>query len=307
MVVKDAPSSSRAVHFRFRRSASLTTNEDADAPSTSGQREQPMAKSFTYGSYIPVPEGQKLISPDDSLLALLQLSDHSPSGTSPKLIKLIVDALERNVERNDLQERMTSSTVGSQHMLPTGKLTVFHGIRPPPISLQAYLERLAKYTKCSPVCFVISLYYMDQLAQRDPGMLPAPMNIHRLLLAGILVAAKLMDDHYFNNAFYGRVGGVSIQEVNRLEIELLKLLDFRIWVPWEDIRAVLKRLVGGKLVIGQGEGDRSSFGLKRRSVSGNSTEKRSQRRSSMDSSVAAPSTSVSVSAYDAADDDDDDY
>lgn len=55
--------------------------------------------------------------------------------------------------------------VGSQHMLPTGRLTVFHGLRPPPIGLQAYLERVAKYTKCSPVCFIMALTYMDTLAQ----------------------------------------------------------------------------------------------------------------------------------------------
>lgn len=36
-------------------------------------------------------------------------------------------------------------------------------------------------------------------------MLPTPLNVHRLLLSGVLVAAKLTDDHYYNNAFYGRV------------------------------------------------------------------------------------------------------
>lgn len=47
------------------------------------------------------------------------------------------------------------------------------------------------------------------------------------------------------------------------------------------------------------QGDRSSCGHKRRSQSGASSERRSSaRRSSMDSSVVA-STSVSVSAYDA--------
>ena len=52
------------------------------------------------------------------LCGLQQLSD-SPhaGGTSPKLIKLIVDALERNVERNDMQERMTSSTVSGSPVL----------------------------------------------------------------------------------------------------------------------------------------------------------------------------------------------
>ncbi|KAK6919396.1 Cyclin PHO80-like [Dillenia turbinata] len=34
-------------------------------------------------------------------------------------------------------------------------------------------------------------------------------------------------EHY-NNAFYARVGGISNAELNRLELELLYLLDFRV-------------------------------------------------------------------------------
>lgn len=50
-----------------------------------------------------------------------------------------------------------------------------------------------------------------------------------------------------------QVGGVTVQEVNRLELELLKLLEYRLWVPWEDMRPVLKSLLQAKLVLGQGE------------------------------------------------------
>ena len=38
---------------------------------------------------------------------------------------------------------------------------MFHGKRVPPISLPAYLERIAKYTKVSPACFVVAVIYMD--------------------------------------------------------------------------------------------------------------------------------------------------
>lgn len=41
--------------------------------------------------------------------------------------------------------------------------------------------------------------------QRDPDYLPVPVNVHRLLLTGIMLAAKLTDDHYYNNAYYARV------------------------------------------------------------------------------------------------------
>ncbi|GLC46058.1 hypothetical protein PLESTM_001820500 [Pleodorina starrii] len=314
----------KEVHFSlFQRSASgpcrgspAVTDTENDEPGTSGQFVASTgAKSFTYGTRVRRASGAVDNSGEaEEFFALLQVADGT--GTSPRLMKLIAAALESNVEKNELQERLTSSTVGSQHMMPTGKLTVFHGLRPPPIGLPAYVERVAKYTKCSPVCFIMSLVYMDLLGQRDPDMLPTPLNVHRLLLSGVMLAAKLTDDHYFNNAFYGRVGGVSAQEINRLELEMLRLLDYRLHVPWEEVRAMLKQLVAGSLVIGQGEAwSSSSLRRKRRSVSGHShsSEKRSSaRRSSMDSSVGAASASASAtpsvtqSVYHDDDDDDDD-
>jgi Cyclin len=46
----------------------------------------------------------------------------------------------------------------------------------------------------------------DLLLQGDEGLRPGPLNVHRLLLTGVLLAAKLMDDHYYNNAYYAKVG-----------------------------------------------------------------------------------------------------
>ena len=46
--------------------------------------------------------------------------------------------------------------------------------------------------------------------QVDSAMLPTPLNVHRLLITGILLAAKLMDDNYFNNAYYAKVSAQCI-------------------------------------------------------------------------------------------------
>lgn len=39
----------------------------------------------------------------------------------------------------------------------------------------------------------------------EPALVPGPLNVHRMLTVGILLAAKLMDDRYFNNAYYAKV------------------------------------------------------------------------------------------------------
>eukprot|EP00456_Euglypha_rotunda_P020378 TRINITY_DN17835_c0_g1_i24.p1 TRINITY_DN17835_c0_g1~~TRINITY_DN17835_c0_g1_i24.p1 ORF type:complete len:216 (-),score=34.41 TRINITY_DN17835_c0_g1_i24:12-659(-) len=45
-----------------------------------------------------------------------------------------------------------------------------------------------------------------------------------------MLAAKFFDDHYYNNAFYAKVGGVICEEMNSLEVEFLFMLNFHLFV-----------------------------------------------------------------------------
>jgi hypothetical protein len=44
------------------------------------------------------------------------------------------------------------------------------------------------------------------------------LNVHRVIITSLMVAAKFFDDFYFNNAFYARVGGISVLEVFKVYI-----------------------------------------------------------------------------------------
>lgn len=118
----------------------------------------------------------------------------------------------------------------------------FQGRRAPSITIYAYLHRFAKYAKCSPVCFVMAQTYLERLSQLDVALVPGPLNVHRLLTVGIMLAAKLMDDRYFNNAYYAKIGGVTLEELNKLELRMMALLDYRLRVNEADISVALRRL-----------------------------------------------------------------
>ena len=45
------------------------------------------------------------------------------------------------------------------------RATLFHGQRPPPIGVSAYLKRISKYAKCSPACFAMAYLYLERAAQ----------------------------------------------------------------------------------------------------------------------------------------------
>lgn len=56
------------------------------------------------------------------------------------------------------------------------------------------------------------------------------LSVHRLLITSIMLAAKFIDDAFYNNAYYAKVGGVTTAELNRLEMKFLFGLDFRLHV-----------------------------------------------------------------------------
>jgi hypothetical protein len=92
--------------------------------------------------------------------------------------------------------------------LPQKGVSKFHALRPPAISIRDYLHRVLKYAACSGECFVLALVYIDRLIQSNPTFVVNSLNIHRLLITSVMLAAKFFDDQYFNNAYYAKVGGV---------------------------------------------------------------------------------------------------
>lgn len=119
----------------------------------------------------------------------------------------------------------------------------FEAFRAPGISIRDYLMRIHKYASCSPECFVLALVYIDRL-QRMQGFVLTHLNVHRVVITSVVLAAKFFDDHYFNNAYYAKVGGVLCKEMNELEIEYLLLINFSLHVGTDTYARFYNELVG---------------------------------------------------------------
>lgn len=162
-----------------------------------------------------------------------QLEPSLAEASTPRVLTILSSVLEKLVARNDqlrdcLSQQLDELSLSSALL---GKsFNAFYGVRAPNISIPKYLERLYKYTDCSPSCFVVGYVYIDRLVHRHPDSLVISLNVHRLLVTSVMVASKMLDDEHYNNAFFARVGGVSNAELNRLELELLSLLDFGVAV-----------------------------------------------------------------------------
>lgn len=98
------------------------------------------------------------------------------------MITFLSSLLQRVAESNDLNPRFHS------------KISAFHGLTRPTISIQTYLERIFKYANCSPSCYVVAYVYLDRFTQQQPALSVNSFNVHRLLITSVMLAAKFMDD-----------------------------------------------------------------------------------------------------------------
>ena len=78
--------------------------------------------------------------------------------------------------------------------------------------------------------------------QSHPDLAVTSLTIHRLIITAVMLAAKLMDDKYYNNAFYAKIGGITTSELNLMELEMLRMLDFRTFVSHRQLKELLGRL-----------------------------------------------------------------
>jgi len=110
-----------------------------------------------------------------------------------------------------------------QHSAITRK---FYSKQPPPISLEDYLMRIHKFCPMSTAVYLATSFYIHRLAVDQRAIPVTRRNSHRLLLAGLRVAMKALEDLSYPHSRFAKVGGVSGSELARLEISFCFLTNF---------------------------------------------------------------------------------
>ena len=118
----------------------------------------------------------------------------------------------------------------------------FYSKRPPPISTEEYLLRMHKYCPMSTAVYLATSLYITRMAVAERVIPVTPRNVHRLLLAGLRVAMKALEDLSWPHARFSKVGGVSEIELGRLEIAFCFLMSFELRVDAEMLQAEVDML-----------------------------------------------------------------
>ncbi|KAL6007825.1 Cyclin-U2-1 [Asimina triloba] len=154
-------------------------------------------------------------------------SSQPDESTTPLVVSVLASLLERTMARN---ERIISKCNWVSASPKFSRTRVFDCYQTPDMTIQSFLERISHYTRAAAPVFVVAYVYIDRLCQLHPDFRILPRNVHRLLITTTMVASKFVEDMNYRNSYFAKVGGLSTAEMNRLEVDFLFLMGFKLHV-----------------------------------------------------------------------------
>lgn len=118
--------------------------------------------------------------------------------------------------------------INHDHTNPEASL-LYEGKRIPKINPNDYLDRLITYTKPEKSTLVLTVVYLDKYCNAQKISITY-RNFHRLILTALTLALKFCEDLIFNNLFYGKIGGVTTAQLNSMEMDFLKTMNWELYV-----------------------------------------------------------------------------
>jgi len=108
-------------------------------------------------------------------------------------------------------------------------------------SIHDFLVRLTKYGMCSPQVMVVMKIFADRFVAKK-GCPFTSRSAARIVLGAFVIAAKLRDDCYYTNDYYGTIGGLPAFRVNEIERAMLEGLDWELAISPEEFEATDREL-----------------------------------------------------------------
>ena len=148
-------------------------------------------------------------------------------------ITYILTEIIKDNENNQIKLSKNSSTTGLPDQSSTAeKSDKFKGKKTPSISIENFIKRIIKYTSLENSTLILSLIYLDRYCEIANVKLTKD-NTHRLIMMSIITALKFNEDDLYANAFYAKVGGITTEEFNHLELLFATGIQYSLFVKQE--------------------------------------------------------------------------
>ncbi|KAJ3014405.1 hypothetical protein HKX48_005183 [Thoreauomyces humboldtii] len=172
---------------------------------------------YSSSGSAPPPPASAVASPVSPPPPQKQLVPHLFQECETSVIsQLVTEMISRLIAHND-RIPLTSATI-----------TRFHSRAPPGIKLDDYLRRIVKFASVEPSVILLLLVYVDRICELHPTFTISSLTVHRFIIAAVTSGSKALSDIYCTNTYYARVGGISLQELNLMEIEFCKMIGWRL-------------------------------------------------------------------------------
>ena len=154
-------------------------------------------------------------------------SDTIEDNNIYKLANSINLVLTELIEINKKKNNFNSNDIFDSKLIPN-------------ISILDYINRIIDYSKIEENTLIAGLIYIDKIAK---VIKITNFNIHKILFSCILIAIKYFEDEIYSNNYFAQIGGINIEELLKLELNISTLLDFQFFISektFEQFKAALE-------------------------------------------------------------------
>jgi hypothetical protein len=178
---------------------------------------------------VSAPVGKKILPDEDDYLPFPLMDTHNELEHSIKEVEgrgNIVDEIIKLID----------SMIAPRHERTTQMSQYFAGRRSSDVSIRDFVNHICNVETISDSCLVLAVIYLDMFCTPSLNTSGARnqitiFNSHRLIAVSVFVAVKFLEDRVFEASIYAGVFGLSLEELNSMEVAFLTEIKFSLFVP----------------------------------------------------------------------------
>lgn len=120
---------------------------------------------------------------------------------------------------------------------------VFNSKSRPDITIDSYLKRIKHHFELCDNALIAMMIYITKLSLK---VTIKHSNVFKLILVAALAAAKYCYDEVYANSVYAKIGGISTEELGRIEAKFLEIIEFKLYIQ-EDLFNLYHQMFGNSI------------------------------------------------------------
>lgn len=118
----------------------------------------------------------------------------------------------------------------------------FYSRKIPLLTIENFLYRIMKYSQMEKSTLIIAFIYILHLIEKENYFI-CKNNIYRIILASCLIASKFNEENQYKNSYFGKIGGLNLNDINYLEYTFISKINFEIFVSENEFYFIIDKII----------------------------------------------------------------